>query len=405
MGFLRRRWGWLLLALGVIAAGLIARGRAAGPQVPVVVAARRDLVQKVVVSGRVMAPARISVGSMLSGTVAVVGPEEGTPVKAGDLLVQLDDQELTAALSQARAGVEQAQAKLAQLKQVGARLALEGYRQAQVASDQAEKRRARLESLSRAGSATQAELEDAQSAHELAKSKVAGADAQAKSMQSGGSEFRLATAALSQAVAAQAAAEARLAQTHLVAPVDAVVLIRKVEPGDAVQPGRPLLVLARSGATFLSVQPDEKNLALLQAGQEALASTDAFPGETFPARVSTVAPSIDAERGTVEVKLAVPTPPAYLRPDMTVSVEVEVARRSQVVVVASEAVRDIPARKPWVMLVKDGRTERREVKLGIIGDGLVEIASGLSPGEQVVPLTPAPLQPGQRVRPLPAPGS
>jgi HlyD family secretion protein len=406
MAFLKKRWGWLLVGL-VVAGGVavMVRNSAAGPKVPVVAAVRKDLVQKVVVSGRVMAPARISLGSMLAGTVATVTCDEGAAVKAGQLLVQLDDKELAAALAQARAGVEQAAAKLSQLKQVNARLALESFHQAETAAEQARTRRERAEALAKSGSATQAELDDARYAQELAASKVASADAQAKSMVPGGSDFRLAAAALSQAEAAQAAAEARLAQTRLLAPVDAVVLIRKVEPGDAVQPGKTLLVLARAGATFLSAQPDEKNLAFLQPGQLALASTDAFASQTFTAKVATVAPSIDADRGTVEVKLSVPEPPAYLKPDMTVSIEVEVARRSQVVVLAAEAVRDVASRKPWVMVVKDNLTQRREVKVGIVGDGLVEVVSGLEPGEWAVPVTPAPLAPGQAVRPQRPAGS
>ncbi len=93
-----------------------------------------------------------------------------------------------------------------------------------------------------------------------------------------------------------------------------------------VQPGRTLLVVARDGPTQLSVLPDEKNLAFLRLGQPATASVDAFPDRVFPARVAYIAPAVDLSRGTVEVKLDVPDPPPFLRPDMTVSVNVEVGR-------------------------------------------------------------------------------
>jgi HlyD family secretion protein len=106
--------------------------------------------------------------------------------------------------------------------------------------------------------------------------------------------------------------------------------------------------------------PDERNLADLRLGQRAVASAEAFPDRPFPAEVSYIAPTIDALRGTVEVKLRVPTPPPYLRPSMTVSVEVEVARRANVLTLPPDAVRDAATPAPWVMVVgNDDRTARR----------------------------------------------
>lgn len=402
----RRRWGaFAAIAAMVILGAGYGHMRGQGPKVPVAKVERKGLVQKVVMSGRVMAPARINLGTLLTGTAAEVLAEEGQAVKAGELLVRMDDRELRAAVAQAKAGVEQASAKLGQLRSVGARMASESLRQAKVALEQAQKKKERVEALSVAGSASRAELDDAHSALELAQSRLVSADAQAQSMGSGGSDYRLAAASVSQAQAALEAAEARLSQARILAPVDAVVLSRKVEPGDAVGPGRVLLVLARTGATYLSAQPDEKNLALLVPGQTALASTEAFPAESFAAKISTVAPSIDAERGTVEVKLTVPEPPPYLRPDMTVSIEVEVARVADALVIPSEAVRELPTRSPWVMLLKGELTERREISVGIIGDGRVEVKSGLKEGDEVVPVTPFPVSAGQKVRPQRAKGS
>ncbi len=69
------------------------------------------------------------------------------------------------------------------------------------------------------------------------------------------------------------------------APVDGTLIARNVERGNVVQPGKALMVLSPAGATQLVVQIDEKNLNLLQIGQEALASADAYPGERFAARI------------------------------------------------------------------------------------------------------------------------
>ncbi|MGA8892822.1 MAG: efflux RND transporter periplasmic adaptor subunit, partial [Anaeromyxobacteraceae bacterium] len=195
---------------------------------------------------------------------------------------------------------------------------------------------------------------------------------------------------------AEQAAEARLDQTRIRSPSAGVVTERDVEPGDVVQPGRPLLVVARDGATQLSVLPDEKNLAWLRLGQAATASVDAFPDRTFPARVAYIAPAVDLSRGTVEVKLDVADPPPFLRPDMTVSVNVEVGRDPGAVTIASGAVRDAGT-GPWALVVRDGRTVRQPVKLGMRGEGVVQVLSGLAPGEEVV-LPASPVGAGTRVR-------
>jgi HlyD family secretion protein len=134
-------------------------------------------------------------------------------------------------------------------------------------------------------------------------------------------------------------------------------------------------------------------------GQRALASADAFPSQIFPAEIRTLAPSVDASRGTVEVKLTVKDPPPFLRPDMTVSVDIEVDRRAGSLVLPAEAVRNATSKAPWVLSVRGDRLERREVSLGITGEGVVEIASGLDEAALVVLPSAGPLAVGKKVRP------
>jgi HlyD family secretion protein len=89
---------------------------------------------------------------------------------------------------------------------------------------------------------------------------------------------------------------------------------------------------------------------------------------------------------------------------MTVSVDIEVARSPGALALPAEAVRDATGASPWVLLVEDtslgGRAVRRPVELGLRGTGWVEIRSGLSAGERVVPAA-ATIRPGQRLRPVP----
>ncbi|WP_280554508.1 efflux RND transporter periplasmic adaptor subunit [Halomonas sp. 25-S5] len=110
--------------------------------------------------------------------------------------------------------------------------------------------------------------------------------------------------------------QAGLAKTVVRSEVAGTVLTRDVEPGDLVQPGRVLFTIALSGATEIRVPLDERNLALLALQQDAMAVADAYPQRPFPACVSFIAPSIDPQRGTVEIRLAVDPVPDVLRQDM-----------------------------------------------------------------------------------------
>ena len=395
-----RRWRWRILG-GVVAVLVLGMALRAflGPRVPVYLVERHDLVQRLVASGRVLAPARIQVGSVVVGRVVRVPVEKGDRVKAGDLLLQLDDVEARAALAQARAAAAQAAARLEQVEVVSVQVTSEGLRQAELRLAQTELKLTRQRTLAEAGSVSRSDLDDAVQARDLAASQVAQARIQASAAASG-ADRRAAKAASEQARGAEQAAAARLDQLSVRAPAAGVVTERDVEPGDVVQPGRPVLVVARDGETQLSVQPDEKNLAQLRLGQPATASADAFPDRAFPARVAYISPAVDLSRGTVEVKLDVKDPPPFLRPDMTVSVNVETGRDGEALVLPAAAVRDA-ARDPWVLVVRGGKTERQPVKLGIRGDGVVQVLSGLTTGEAVV--SPAdPVGPGRRVRTGPA---
>jgi len=244
-----------------------------------------------------------------------------------------------------------------------------------------------------------AALDDARRNLDLAQAQVETARKQVETAQPAGSDAALARSALAQAQASLQAARARLQYTTIRAPAAGTLIARDVERGDVVQPGKTLMVLSPAGETQLVLQLDERNLALVRLGQAALASADAYPAERFAAAVAYINPAVDAQRGTVEVKLRVREPPAYLRDDMTVSVDIEVARRAATLTLAADVVRDAAGREAWVLAVRDGHARRQGVKLGLRGAGSVEILAGLAEGELVLSAQDATVGDGRRVRP------
>ncbi|MGB5265251.1 MAG: HlyD family efflux transporter periplasmic adaptor subunit, partial [Polyangiales bacterium] len=166
--------------------------------------------------------------------------------------------------------------------------------------------------------------------------------------------------------------------------------------GEVIQPGEALVTFAGDGPLEVRIQPDESNLALLRLGQRALISAEAFPDQRVDASLARIAPSIDPIRGTVEVDLSIDDE-LDLRPDMTVTVEIEVGRVESALLVPSWLIRDFGSESPWLMVAEDGEARRRDVKLGLEGDDLVEVVSGLSEEDAVLP--PAlPIEEGDPVR-------
>ena len=355
-----------------------------GVRVTTVVAEKRDLEHRIVSSGRVLAPSRVTVSATTSGLVVAVGAELGQHVDTGKLLVQIDDKEARAQLAQASASVEQARARVSQLRSVGAVVANQSLTQAQTNLDKAQADYERTQKLAAQGAVAAVELDTVKRALELAKAQKAAAEAQSQGSSPTGADTRVTSSALLQAEAQRAGAEVRLSQLRILATSPGTVLTRAVEPGDVVQPGRALLTIAADGDEQLTFQADERNLSAIALGQKALASADAFPNESFEAETSYIAPSIDPQRGTVEVRLRVPKPPKYLLPDMTVSIDLLVASKKDVLVVPTEAIRGAATPTPWVLAVEGGKAHRRDVKLGVTGEGATEIASGLEPGAEIV---------------------
>lgn len=373
------RWA-VVAAIGLGAVAFAIRALTP-PSVEVTSLRRQDVVRTLALVGRVRAPSRSRVGASVSGTVQEVRVREGDRVEAGQLLLSLDDRE-------ARARVAEADAALAEVT-ASVRATVE---QAEQEATLAQRDLERLQAVAREGGLTRQRVEQAEQRAADARSRLEAARAQAGP----GAQGR-GLATVERARAALEAARARLELTRVVAPAAGIVLVRDVEPGDVVQPGRTLLDLALDGPSEIVVYPAEENLGGIQVGAQATASADAYPDQAFAARVSLVAPSVDAAQGTVEVRLLVADPPPYLLPDMTLSVNIEAGRRQGAAVLPEDAVRGLGTPEPWVAVVRDGRLQRQDVRVGLRADAWVEILSGLAEGEPVVPAAGSPGL-GARVR-------
>jgi HlyD family secretion protein len=299
---------------------------------------------------------------------------------------------------QTQASERQAAARLAGLRGAGRSSAQAALSQTDSVLIAAQAEMQRTRALVDQGFLSAARLDEVKRSVAVATAQQAGATALRAATAEQGTDTQQAQAQLSLATAATAAALARLNQTVLTAPADAKVLARWVEPGQIVQPGRALLTLALTGSTQLIAQADERFLEQLQVGQSAVVVADAFPGQRFAAQVQSIAPLVDAQRGAVAVKFSLPqAAPAYLREDMTLSVDVETARRDAALAVPISALRSEPGATPTLVWIeRDGRVEQRVVRLGLRTLDAAEVLEGLAAGDTI--LTGKSPTPGHGVR-------
>jgi HlyD family secretion protein len=368
-----------------------------GPAVVVDQVKHGSLIETVVASGHVETPFRVEIGSQITGTVEDVLVQEGERVSKAQPLISLESRELKAAVVQAQGAVAQAKARMRQLDELTLPSAREALTQANANLLNAQQTFDRTSQLTKNGFATRAALDDAQKTLDVARTQVRTAEFQVYTASSGGSDYVMAQTLLNQAHANLETAELRLGYATILAPRDGVLITRNVERGTVAQPGKALLVLAPAGEVQLVLQIDERNLGKIALGQKAVASADAYPDQRFAAVITYINPGIDISRASVEVKLTVADPPNYLRQDMTVSVDIQVAAKTDALVLPIRSVHDVLSGEPWVLGIRDGRAAKRPVRLGLRGNTQFEVLEGMSQNDVAIPLNSGVLT-GQRVR-------
>ena len=374
----------VIMLLLILAAGFAVFRWWQGPLLSGYSISSMPLVQTVVATGRVVTVSRTQVGSEITGVVLKRLVQEGDRVTRGDLLLVLRSDELTAQ-------VRQAEAALNELMSSTRPQASVDLANAQVQLAQASRELQRRRILAKDSVISKEELEQSEKAESLARNNVESARLKALALAPGKAEEIVLRERL-------VALQAQLAKTQVRSEVTGIVLTRNVEPGDLVQPGMTLFTIALDGNTEIRVPLDERNLPRLALQQNASVIADAYPDRPFPAQINFIAPSIDPERGTVEVRLTVDPVPDFLRQDMTVSVNIETDQRAHARVIPNDALGNVQGNKAVVLLLRDGKIHRQTVTLGLRGLAMSEVVSGLQDGEQVLADAVSPLKDGTRAR-------
>ena len=357
-----------------------------------------SIVQTIVASGHVESPHRIHISAQVTGTISDVPVSEGQSVKKGQMLFQLEDAEAQAALKQAQATLQLARNNLRQMSELKLPLALQAYNQGWVNYESAKQHWMRSMALYDKGFIGEAAKDDSQQRFRIAESQLSIVQQQFMSLQEDGSEMSLALANVNQAHAAVEVAMARLSYHRIRSPRSGVLISRNVQVGDGAQPGKVFMTLSPEGTKELVLQIDEKNIQWLKINQVAQVVADAFPDQKFMARLSYINPGIDPQRGSVTVKLQVLNAPVDLKQDMTVSVDIEIQRSDDAILIPMSVVQDEASSRPWVMRIENGVLHQQFIALGLRSQADAQVLTGLKAGDLLAPLQAGRWKVGRSVR-------
>ena len=184
-------------------------------------------------------------------------------------------------------------------------------------------------------------------------------------------------------VAVQTAMQ-HLKDTQIRSPISGVVVERKVEIGQSVAPGAPLLRILDQSTLKADIDLPESDFARIAAGTPAVIQVDAFQGQLFPGKVVLVNPMVDRKTRTFRVRIESPNPTAKLVDGMFVRVQLSAAQRTALAI-ERDALNRLPGSGTFYVFVVDGdKAVKRTVKTGVVGDQYAEVLEGLSEGEKVV---------------------
>jgi Cu(I)/Ag(I) efflux system membrane fusion protein len=167
-------------------------------------------------------------------------------------------------------------------------------------------------------------------------------------------------------------------------PANGVVLEKTAVQGMRFMPGESLFKIADLSTVWLLADVFEQDIALVHVGQTVNITVNAYPGKELKGKIDYIYPAVSSETRTAKVRVVLANLDGILKPDMYASIQLMSGHDASVLAVPDSAVIDSGTRQVVLVQLTEGLYEPREVKLGMRSDGYVEVAEGLSEGENVV---------------------
>jgi RND family efflux transporter MFP subunit len=321
--------------------------------------------EAVTLVGSLRAQEQVEVNPRIGGRVDVVNVELGDAVRAGDLIAQLDDEELVQQLQQSAAALE-------------VQLAVVRQRELELRNQEVNLQRAR--GLHESGLMSSEELEQSQTRYDVAQAQLNLARAQKVQSEAGQRELQI-----------------RHDQMTITAPMDGFVGRRFVDPGAQVNASTPIVILVNLETLELVAAVPEREVAKVIEGAEGNVYVDALPGEVFTGRVARISPLLDPQTRTAQIEVVVPNTDSRLRAEMFARVELSLGSNREALRVPRVAL-IVRGEASGVYLIREETAHFTEIRTGLTEADWIEITEGLQAGDQVATMGANLLRDGDPVR-------
>jgi RND family efflux transporter MFP subunit len=311
-----------------------------------------DVSQSVTLVGPLRALETVQVAPRLSGRVEQIYVDLGDRVTTGQIMVRLDDEELSEQVRQSEASLEVSRAVVNQRE-----LELKNF--ASVLE--------RTKGLRESGLISAEQLDDSQTRYDVAQSQLSLAQAQLVQAEAGLRQLRI-----------------RLAQTRVTSPINGLVGRRFVDVGAQVGTNTAVMTIVNLDTVKLVANVAERDLVKLEPGATGEVFVDALPGKLYTGAVTRVSPLLDPQTRTAEVEIVVANEDGQLRAEMFARVTLELANKTDVLRIPREALVVRGERQGVYRIDGEGKAFFQEVLVGLAEENWVEVTDGLATGDQVI---------------------
>jgi multidrug efflux pump subunit AcrA (membrane-fusion protein) len=353
-------------------------------------ATKQNISQFVSAEAVVFPVKQATVSPKITSTIAEFKVQRGSRVKQGQLLAVLENKDLAAQAEASRGDFEQADANYAITVNAGLpqqiqKAELDGAA-AKAAFDAAQKVYESRKDLFQQGAIPRRDLDSAEVALAQARSQNEQAQKQLTDLQRVGKEqlMKAAKGTKESAEGHYRAAAAQLSYSEIRSPIDGVVTDRPLYVGDLAAANQPILTVMDTSTLVAKAHIPQNDAAQLKIGDPARIKTSDEGGEV-EGRVSLVSPALDPGSTTIEVWVETRKPTAFLKPGMTVSIEVTVKSVKDALTVPSSAVFKTPEGKTYVLVAgSDKKAHQKLIEIGVQNSELAQVVQGISAGDLVI---------------------
>ncbi len=322
--------------------------------------------EELLLTGSLKAKEVVDVNAKLTGRLEKIHFLVGDRVKAGDLVAEMEDDELLQQVLRSEASIEVSQASVTQ-------------RKAELANTRANLDRARQ--LFKEELLSPQEFQQQQTLLEVMNAQVALAEAQA-----------------TQALAELNELKIRFEQAKIYAPMSGVIAARQVDPGALVNPNNPIVRIVNLATMVTQGNVPERHIGKLRIGNQTTVEVDAIPGKLFTGRVARIAPVLDAATRSAIIEIDIPNPDYVLKAEMFARITLDLGSGRKATLIPRDGL-VYRGQQPGVYVVEGegNRPVFRSIETGMTREGQVEVLANLDPGTKIVGRGATMLRDGDRI--------